>query len=552
MKLPIIARGMCESCYRRIAKQGAKRECPGCGQKRLIRSPLGLCDRCATRTLFKKELCTGCGRHARIVAHGLCAPCRLRPAEPCPSCREIRVLHPEMNLCCRCLPHLRSIGTSCVVCGQPGRVPHQGMCSRCRTHDPDWPFEYGERLIARLEAPPEWLEEFVDYAAARFCPQRAMKLLHELGRLLSAGPSAPAHLLERATKPGRHVGALALALEGFFVERRLALPLDHTQRRTRASLERVIEGVPIPFRDAVTAFCEVQLGDRQRALRVGTKPLSERSVVVRLSAIRDFAHFLVERRPRVDRWELVGKDDVEHFLATSQPNSRTRLPAVRAFFRWARSRKLVLIDPTHGLKSHQSPGYRGKLVDHQTQSSLYRRWIGTDVHPNEAFVGLMALLHGASVSELRYLLADEVDARAHAIRLKVPPPPGAARSDHVGRPGALPELSTGPRHAESAPAHHLPHRQQEHAPISDLHPQATETRGCVRTGASLHPARRPNHLDRSQTCLGGLWSCSALAPPLPGGHSRRLAACESVPDAHPNMTVRRAHPPPRIRVRPIE
>jgi hypothetical protein len=51
------------------------------------------------------------------------------------------------------------------------------MCSRCRMHDPNWPFEYGERLAARLETPPEWFVDFVTYVADRFCPQSAMKLL---------------------------------------------------------------------------------------------------------------------------------------------------------------------------------------------------------------------------------------------------------------------------------------------------------------------------------------------------------------------------------------
>jgi site-specific recombinase XerD len=416
-QLPIIARGMCESCYRRIAKQETKRQCPGCDQKRLITSPLGLCDRCATRTLFHMDLCAGCGRHTRIAAHGLCAPCRLRRRESCPSCGAVRVLHPEMNLCWRCLLHPGSIGKSCVVCGKPGRVPRRGMCSRCKTHDPDWPFDYGERLIARLEAPPDWLDDFVTYAAARFCPQTAMKLLHELGRLLSTGPGTPGHLLERARKPGRSVGALALTLEGFFVQRRLALPLDQPQRRARARLERVIQGVPITFRDAVAAFCEAQLADRRRGLRVGTRPLSDHSIDVRVTTMRDFARFLVERRSSIDRWELVDEGDVERFLGTFRGGARGHLPALRAFFRWARSRKLVLVDPTRRLKSQQSPGYRGKLIDHQTQRSLYQRWVGAKVHPNEAFVGLMALLHGTTVSELRYLRVDDVDAREHAIRL---------------------------------------------------------------------------------------------------------------------------------------
>jgi hypothetical protein len=50
-----------------------------------------------------------------------------------------------------------------------------------------------------------------------------------------------------------------------------------------------------------------------------------------------------------------------------------------------------------------------------TSASSYRRWTQEPgVHPHEAFVGLAALLHGASIQELRYLVLDDLDVLDHA------------------------------------------------------------------------------------------------------------------------------------------
>ena len=53
-------------------------------------------------------------------------------------------------------------------------------------------------------------------------------------------------------------------------------------------------------------------------------------------------------------------------------------------------------------------GFHGQVLDHSRQRQLYRRWSEEDdVHPHEAFVGLAALLRGASILELRFLGPDE-------------------------------------------------------------------------------------------------------------------------------------------------
>ncbi|MGW2706925.1 hypothetical protein [Streptomyces sp. NPDC001340] len=55
-------------------------------------------------------------------------------------------------------------------------------------------------------------------------------------------------------------------------------------------------------------------------------------------------------------------------------------------------------------------------VDQQRQ--LFRRWTtGTDAHPHEALLGILALLHAASSREVRLLRVDGLDPSTRTIRL---------------------------------------------------------------------------------------------------------------------------------------
>ncbi len=57
------------------------------------------------------------------------------------------------------------------------------------------------------------------------------------------------------------------------------------------------------------------------------------------------------------------------------------------------------------------------MLDADRQRSLYRRWTDPNTHPHEAFVGLMALIHGASRAELGGIRIDAVDATSRSLRL---------------------------------------------------------------------------------------------------------------------------------------
>ena len=134
---------------------------------------------------------------------------------------------------------------------------------------------------------------------------------------------------------------------------RLTLPSDAAGQAAAIRRARRVAEVPAAFRPAAAAFGAGQLEARDRARRAGTRPRSDRTLEINLAAVRDLARFLMTRRARVTGWQLVTAGDVEAFLAaTANPAHRARqLQALRAFFRWARLRKMILADPTAVLRA---------------------------------------------------------------------------------------------------------------------------------------------------------------------------------------------------------
>lgn len=298
------------------------------------------------------------------------------------------------------------------------------QCHACWQKNPDRPFTYLAGLLQRLQDPPGWLEEFAGYAAARFCPSQAVGLLRDLGRLLDAGVTNPAALLQHARwTETSSIGPLARTLESFFVHRRLALPLDHGEDLEARRRARRTAAVPLPLRPAVAAFADHQLATRERARRAGTRPRSHHTIYVCLCDVGNLAVFLTQRHPGVTGWESVAVGHVEDFLA-SRPGSRARpLTSLRTFFAWARARRLVLVDPTKTLPTNAPRHFQGPVLDQARQRHLYQRWASHDVHPHEAFIGLLAMLHAASAAELRAVHIDDVNHTDRTVVLGQRPQP---------------------------------------------------------------------------------------------------------------------------------
>ncbi|MDT0541565.1 MULTISPECIES: tyrosine-type recombinase/integrase [Streptomyces] len=269
-----------------------------------------------------------------------------------------------------------------------------------------------------------WFADFVAQVAARHCVARACGFVTDLGRLLEDEHSnSPQALLERSRRPGRSMGSFARALEDFFTLRGLALPTDQDERLAAGRRRRRVEAVPEPLRSAVAAFDASRMRAQDRARRAGTRPRSNHTLETALATMRDLAIFLINERDKTG-WSLVDVHDIEAFLAVLPRARKRRLTVLRQFFRFARAQKLVLVDPTRGLIAKEANGFRGKTLTLDQQRELFRRWTTDEqVHPHEALVGILALLHGASSSEVRLLQITEVDQLTQTVRLGKRPHP---------------------------------------------------------------------------------------------------------------------------------
>ncbi len=292
------------------------------------------------------------------------------------------------------------------------------MCHRCWTRSPTRPTTQAANLSMSLAHPPEWLMGFAAFAAERHCIERACTMLGGLGRLLRDGqPAYPQALLERARHPGRSAGALARTLEEFFVGEGLAFGLDQEARLAHGRRQRRVEATPETLRPAVAAFADRLVRANERARRSGTRPRADSTIEQTLGIVRDLACFMVDERAKHD-WSTVEVGDVEAFLRERPANRRRRLQSSRHFFAWARKNKLVLVDPTRDLPGTSRRGFTGATLSIGEQRRLFRRWTSeAGVHPHEALVGVMALLHAASNGELRHLRVADVDHAARTLRL---------------------------------------------------------------------------------------------------------------------------------------
>jgi hypothetical protein len=327
-----------------------------------------------------------------------------------------------------------------VACGEL-RVHHCfGRCYRCQATNPAYPIGYAARLAARLQRegqpPPAWLAGFAEHLAARRSPTAAAELLRRSAACCAPGSSSA--ILAAASTRGIGGGPLARALESFFCDAHLLAPGTHAAQVARAKQARRVGEVPAVFRPLVASFHATH-HTRDRAASAGTRPRADRTLELNLAAVRDLARFLATHRAAITGWEQVATADVEAYLATLSPATRARrLACLRGFFRFTRSARAILADPTKHLAATASFPFRGQVLDTAHQRALYRRWTaGADrLHPHQPAVGLLMLLHGASVAELRRLRLDDVDLAAGRLRFAGRPHPtplDPATSDAISR-----------------------------------------------------------------------------------------------------------------------
>lgn len=420
----IIGREHCCLCRRKITEAAAKTACPGCGKQRILQPDTGRCVLCS-------RVCRECGHPVRCQEAALCRDC-LRKARqaaaqrPCPRCGRPGYLRADTGWCGPCSRprQPKDPPRQCAQCGQVKRHQALGLCSACWQRRPERPYVQATHLAARLADPPGWLDGFISHLAAGHGPARACTMITELGRLLDdEHPNHPQNLLERARRPGRSMGSLARALEDYLTAEGLALPTDQAERLAAGRRQRRLGAVPAALRPAVTRFCEHMLAARQRARRAGTRPRTDHTIETALAIVRDLAVFLAGRRRKQD-WALADVHDIEAFLATLPKARKRRLTVLRQFFRHARTQKIILTDPTRDLTATAPRGFTGQTIALNQQRALFRRWTTSpDAHPHEALLGILALLHGASSSEVRHLHVSHVDAGDRTVRLGKRPHP---------------------------------------------------------------------------------------------------------------------------------
>ncbi len=351
------ARGRCSPCYWKAKREATMESCPRCGERRVLRAEQNLCGMCVRRTRPRKQptprVCEHCGRLAKHVAHGLCAACYQKI--------------------------------------------HNSRIS--------WTAAATVRLGAAV---PDWFEPLAEDIGDRFVVGVAMRHLRRIEHHLVHGACTPESLVRALRSPGRSPGDTARVVNDYFVTSGHGSFLgDETDRRSAGRRDVRVARVPISLRPAAAAFSDYLLRSRARAVLVGGRGLKDSTIEARLADVAALANFLARRG--ITDWAAVAAGDIEEFLGSK---SRHRLASSRMFFSFARKRKLILINPTLGLTRERPRGFAGRTLDNVEQRRLIQRWMLTSTEPRERVVGLFALLHGMTSSQIRAVLVTDINTKA--------------------------------------------------------------------------------------------------------------------------------------------
>ena len=367
------------------------------------------------------KVCVDCGADNRFAGSVRCRACydRRRKAGPvgaCTRCAKRRPIYDSGGRCDFCVyvgrPRPVVVAPPCVVCGEKRRIIAHGNCRRCLVKNPETTLTFAHGLARRLgPARPPWYYAFVTHVVERYAPSEARGRLRELGRLLDV-TADPLALVAAATHKDGRLAPLGRALDEFFGNLGPRPATGDTEARAVRRRARVIDTVPETLRPMVAAFSAAELSNRERARRSDGRLLTDQTLLIHLEVVADFSR----HTPDLADWATVAQGDIEAFLACRSPADSYTLPSLRAFFSWARTQRRILVDPTANLRNRLQRRFSGPVVDLATQRRLFRRWTTEpDLSPNEALVGLLTLLHAASVDDLRHLTVSDIDHSAHTI-----------------------------------------------------------------------------------------------------------------------------------------
>ena len=368
--------------------------------------------------MIRYPACRDCSAPVKFRSRDRCHACHrraIRAAEKrtCPACGQLRHLTP-IGICAGCVkaatPPRPAKTVACRQCGQHRRNAGHGLCGRCVQADPDRPFRYAAAAAARMTAVPAWWER-VHRLRGRPPPprRRGVHPARDGPRSSTAEPAAsPQQLLGRCAPTGRpQRGPLARSPRSSPATVSPS-PTTPNSGGPRPAGSDTWTPIPQSLQAAVTAFDHAQIQERDRNRRAGRHQLSDLTLATRLRILRDLAQHLTVRR-RLTGWAEVTTADLEDFLARKPTSRHQHTYVLRRFFSWARRNKIILTNPARPLRLGAQPGFTGTVLDLAQQRTLFRRWTDDHTHPHERLTGLLALLHGATNSQIRSLTVSAVD-----------------------------------------------------------------------------------------------------------------------------------------------
>ncbi|MER5619221.1 hypothetical protein [Streptomyces sp. NPDC002215] len=265
-----------------------------------------------------------------------------------------------------------------------------------------------------MPAAPPWWSDFAAHLADHRHPIYAADVVATTARLIIATTTGdPGTLLAHAHS---NAPELVGALTDFFRTRgHLAPPPDLADQRAATRRTRRIEAIPAPLRPQADAFADFLLLQREQARQLGLHPNQLKTIEIRLDTIRDLALHLHPKGHT--SWASITTTDLESFLTLAPDRRASHLAGLRQFFAYAHHSKSILHNPTEPITAVQQRGFHGPTLTAGRQRTLYERWTTNyDIHPHEAFIGLAALLHAATITELRQLTNADIAPDRHSVR----------------------------------------------------------------------------------------------------------------------------------------
>ncbi|MFJ8215057.1 integrase [Streptomyces sp. NPDC096033] len=261
---------------------------------------------------------------------------------------------------------------------------------------------------------PDWWDALTAHLAThRNVFYGADTLAHTARLVIDTGHTDPHDLLTEARRTRPWLGRLLA--DFFHTHDLLEAPADILSSRAAVRRERRIAAVPAPLRPAVRAFADVLVARRENAENLGLRPNQLKTIEIRLDTVRDLALHLHAKGHTT--WAGVNAGDLEAFLARNPARRASWLAGLRQFFSHAHQTGLVLHDPAAAMQAPQPRGFSGSTLTLDEQRVLYRRWrTGEGVLPHEAFIGLAALLHAATTTELRHLTLTDITTASRTVR----------------------------------------------------------------------------------------------------------------------------------------